>query len=501
MRAVLVRWALTCLCCLGASMALASSPGDRPGSGEITIDDTPYAVGLSTDRSTYFPGTVATLLGTGFLAGEAVSIQVLPLGVNEAAGVDHRPWRIAADATGAFTTGWPVCPADCVGKVVRAVAIGEISGRNAEVRFTDHAVGAGPPSPPVPSPPGDKPGSGEITTDDPPGVSAAVSADQTTYFPGNVATLLGTGFLAGEAVSVQVLPLGVNEAAGVDHRPWRIAADATGAFTTRWPVCTGDCVGKVLRAVAVGEISGRNAEVRFTDHAVGAGPPSPPVPSPPGDKPGSGEITTDDPPGVVAALRADQSIYFPGTVATFLGSGFLSGEAVSVQVVHRDGSQVQGQDHWPWRIAAGQDGAFITTWRVCTDDCVGLVVNAIAVGEISGRQAEVQFTDQSASLDPVALPTTNLDVAAFSLRQNAPNPFGERTRIIFALPEVSTVKVRVFDALGHHVATLADGTMGPGLHGVEWNGQGHATGVYFCRMDATGASGSFHQLRRMTLIR
>ena len=348
--------------------------------------------------------------------------------------------------------------------------------------------------------PGDRPGSGEITIDDSPS-AVALSADQTTYVPGAVAMLSGNGFMSGESVIVQVLHLDGSAAVGVDHRPWRIAANSDGAFTTGWPVCTGDCVGKALRAVAVGEISGRDAEARFTNTAVASGPPAAPVPSPPGDKPGSGEITIDDTPSA-AALNADQTTYFPGMVATLSGCGFLSSEAVSLQVLHQDGSPTEGWDHWPWRIAADQDGAFITRWRVCTDDCVGLVVRAVAVGEISGRSAEVRFTDMAVSSEPLAQPApSELGVLTFALRQNSPNPFAGSTRIAFALPEMSTVKIRVFDALGHHVATLADGTMGAGRHAVEWSGRGQAAGMYFCRMDAIGSSGSFHQLRRMTLIR
>ena len=107
-----------------------------------------------------------------------------------------------------------------------------------------------------------------------------------------------------------------------------------------------------------------------------------------------------------------------------------------------------------------------------------------------------QVTEQAA-----ALPTE------FSLLQNFPNPFQESTVIRYALPEASTVSLKVFNVLGQEVATLASGTMSPGYHSMEWNARDRAgrpvrAGMYFYRMDATGLkTGTFHQLRRMVLIK
>ena len=477
-------------------------PGDNPGSGEITIDDSPSAAGLSADQTTYFPGTVATLRGIGFMPNEGVSVEVLHHDGSPTTGDHHRPWNLAADQDGAFITSWRVCMDDCVGKVVRVVAMGQFSGRHAEVLFTDVVR---PYQPPVqPPPPGEGPGSGEITIDDSPS-AAGLSADQATYFPGTVATLTGIGFLPNEAVSVQMLHGDGSPASGVDHRPWNIAADQVGAFTTSWRVCTDECVGKVVRAVATGQVSGRQAEALFTDAAPASAPPPQP-PSPPGDRPGSGEVTIDDSPSA-AVLTADQTTYFPGTVATLSGLGFQANEAISLQVFHLDGSPAQGVDHWPWRVAADEGGGFTTSWNVCTHDCVGKMVRVLAMGEISGRSAEVSFGDMPAGAEPGTQVALGARAMEFSLRQNSPNPFRESTTIRFALPEMSVVKIRVFSILGQEVATLANGTMGPGIHTVAWSGRDRegralAAGMYFCRMEAMGmSSGAFHQLRRMTIIR
>lgn len=98
----------------------------------------------------------------------------------------------------------------------------------------------------------------------------------------------------------------------------------------------------------------------------------------------------------------------------------------------------------------------------------------------------------------------------FTLSQNYPNPFNPGTRIEFQVPEQSRVTLRVFDLLGRPVKTLVDGVF-PSSRGTPyfalWDGTDAsgarvASGVYFCRMNATGASGaSSRQFMKMMLLR
>ena len=57
----------------------------------------------------------------------------------------------------------------------------------------------------------------------------------------------------------------------------------------------------------------------------------------------------------------------------------------------------------------------------------------------------------------------------FALKQNYPNPFNPTTRIDFALPEGSEVKLVVYNMLGEVVRTLADGYYAAGTHNIEWD--------------------------------
>ena len=78
--------------------------------------------------------------------------------------------------------------------------------------------------------------------------------------------------------------------------------------------------------------------------------------------------------------------------------------------------------------------------------------------------------------------------AAMSLSQNYPNPFNPSTRIEFSLPAREHIVLRVYDLLGRAVETLVDGNMSEGVHSVEWAPHSMESGVYFYRMQTSGAT-------------
>ena len=95
--------------------------------------------------------------------------------------------------------------------------------------------------------------------------TAALSTDQADYGPGTTATFTGTGFTAGETVTVVVHHADGTPDSGADHEPWTVDADLNGDFVTTWHVCEDDCVGSTLRVTADGVSSGLHAEAIFTD--------------------------------------------------------------------------------------------------------------------------------------------------------------------------------------------------------------------------------------------
>ena len=101
---------------------------------------------------------------------------------------------------------------------------------------------------------------------------------------------------------------------------------------------------------------------------------------------------------------------------------------------------------------------------------------------------------------------------SFTLEQNYPNPFNPSTVICYQLPDNSRVTLKLYDAVGKEVATLADGMKEPGSYEVDLRGNGLASGVYFYRLSVTplmsrdlaptsrnGQASTFFQTRKMIL--
>ena len=94
-------------------------------------------------------------------------------------------------------------------------------------------------------------------------------------------------------------------------------------------------------------------------------------------------------------------------------------------------------------------------------------------------------------LEIVGIPTE------FGLDQNYPNPFNPTTRIDFQLPEKKFVSLKIYDIQGNLVTTLVSEQMNAGFHSVQWNANGHASGVYFYRFTAD----SFVATKRLLLLK
>ena len=85
----------------------------------------------------------------------------------------------------------------------------------------------------------------------------------------------------------------------------------------------------------------------------------------------------------------------------------------------------------------------------------------------------------------------------FSLSQNYPDPFNPSTRIRYALPHASQVRLIVYNTLGQQVAQLVNQQQEAGYHETGLRADGLPSGVYFYRLDA----GSFTSVRKMLLLK
>jgi len=69
-----------------------------------------------------------------------------------------------------------------------------------------------------------------------------------------------------------------------------------------------------------------------------------------------------------------------------------------------------------------------------------------------------------------------------------PNPFNQRMKISYQVSELSRVGLKVYDASGRLVRSLAEGTHKPGYYTVLWDskddiGRAVSAGVYFVRFE------------------
>jgi len=87
--------------------------------------------------------------------------------------------------------------------------------------------------------------------------------------------------------------------------------------------------------------------------------------------------------------------------------------------------------------------------------------------------------------------------ASFRLSQNHPNPFNPSTTIEFSLPKASFVTLKIYNLLGEEVATLVSEQRSMGIHKINWDARGLASGVYLYQLVAA----DFSQTRKLILMR
>ncbi len=87
------------------------------------------------------------------------------------------------------------------------------------------------------------------------------------------------------------------------------------------------------------------------------------------------------------------------------------------------------------------------------------------------RSLAVALKQETASEQPAPWDTLVLE-------PNFPNPFRGATTVVFGLPAAGYARLDVYDLLGRHIQTAADGTFASGEHTVRIDASGLAAGVY-----------------------
>jgi hypothetical protein len=85
----------------------------------------------------------------------------------------------------------------------------------------------------------------------------------------------------------------------------------------------------------------------------------------------------------------------------------------------------------------------------------------------------------------------------FELYQNYPNPFNPVTKIKYAVPKATHVRVEIYNVLGQRVRTLVNEEKQPGFYIVDFNASSLASGFYIYRLEASG----FSSVKKMTVTK
>lgn len=171
-------------------------------------------------------------------------------------------------------------------------------------------------------------------------------------------------------------------------------------------------------------------------------------------------------------------------------------------IVWCDEQQSQPGSHTNFKLGAG--GEFVAL----TDSDGVTIVDSLTFGAQTlnvsfGRYPNATGLWQAMSPTPGA---ANTSTTAVSERSNKPqrmslvafpNPFNAAAKIRFELPRSESVTLKVFDLLGHEVATLADERLEAGVHERTFEASNLPSGVYFYRFHA----GQYDERRRFLLLK
>ncbi|OGU54915.1 MAG: hypothetical protein A2V66_02075 [Ignavibacteria bacterium RBG_13_36_8] len=91
----------------------------------------------------------------------------------------------------------------------------------------------------------------------------------------------------------------------------------------------------------------------------------------------------------------------------------------------------------------------------------------------------------------------------YKLIGNYPNPFNPETTIQYYIPEISHVKISIYNILGQLVKTLCDNIQTSGKYNVQFNANNLSSGVYFYTLfaESNQTSKSFYNVKKMILIK
>ncbi len=100
--------------------------------------------------------------------------------------------------------------------------------------------------------------------------------------------------------------------------------------------------------------------------------------------------------------------------------------------------------------------------------------------------------------EPIGIQQISTEIPkSFVLYQNYPNPFNPNTKIKFEIPKSSFVTIKVYDALGREITTLADENVNAGIYSLNWDADEFPSGIYFYKITTE----KFSESKKMILLK
>lgn len=150
----------------------------------------------------------------------------------------------------------------------------------------------------------------------------------------------------------------------------------------------------------------------------------------------------------------------------------------------RDGQMV--------RVIAALNLATGSTYNWTDENVVNGRTYSYTLSSVDVGGSEVELSTVNAT------PEHQVGVAQeFSLDQNFPNPFNPETDISFAVGELTTARLSVFDLTGRELVVLLNGDIEAGAHTIRFDAGELPSGVYFYKLSAPGYSAT----KKMVLMK
>jgi uncharacterized delta-60 repeat protein len=142
----------------------------------------------------------------------------------------------------------------------------------------------------------------------------------------------------------------------------------------------------------------------------------------------------------------------------------------------------------------GIGNSYDEAWSIAIDAVGQVYVAGTSSGNNWSLMTLIKYGQTSTSVE---FPTPKSLIRDFSLSQNYPNPFNPSTTIEFTLPQPAFATLKVYNLLGEEVAKLVAEQRSAGIHKINWDARGLASGVYLYRLEA----GDFVQAKKLILMR